>query len=46
MVEKRVVAKKFVEVELVEVEFEAVKFWRVEEPLDKRFPRVARPELF
>lgn len=36
---------KPVVVELVVVLFPAVKFWRVEEPLTRRLPRVAREEL-
>ena len=36
---------KLVVVALVVVELIAVKFWRVDEPVTKRLPRVARPEL-
>ncbi len=40
-----VVAKKLVVVADVPVAVVKVRAWRVEEPVDKRLPRVARPEL-
>ena len=38
-----VVLKRFVVVALVPVAFTKVKFWRVEEPLTRRFESVPRP---
>ena len=43
LVEDAVVANDVVEVALVVVEFNPVKFWRVDEPLERRFPKVPRP---
>ena len=40
-----VVAKRVVVVALVVVELTAVKFWRVEEPVSKRFERVVKPPV-
>jgi hypothetical protein len=37
--------KKLVEVELVVVELSPVKFWRVEEPYERRFPAVTDPKV-
>lgn len=45
LVAESAVAKREVEVALVVVEFTPVKFCSVEEPLTKRFVRVASPEL-
>ena len=45
VVEKSVPAKKLVEVELVVVEFKPVKFWRVVEPVTKRFESVESPPV-
>ena len=43
LVEEAVVEKREVVVAEVEVEFEAVKFWRVEEPFERRVPKVPSP---
>ena len=40
------VAKRFVVVAEVPVAFMNVKFWMVEEPLESKFPKVPKPELF
>ena len=39
------VAKRFVEVAEVVVDWSPVKFWRVEEPLARRFENVPSPEM-
>ena len=41
-VELAVVAKKFVVVAFVPVAFTKVKFWRVEEPVESRLPKVPK----
>jgi hypothetical protein len=45
LVELAVVAKKLVVVAEVPVALTKVKFWRVEEPVNRRFERVVRPPL-
>ena len=40
-----VVANSDVEVEFVVVEFNPVKFWRVDDPVTKRFERVVWPDV-
>jgi len=45
VVKAPVVAKNEVDVELVVVEFRAVKFCKVEEPRERKLPKVPRPEL-
>ncbi len=44
-VEKSVVANKFVVVADVPVAFTKVKFWRVDEPFNRRFERFVRPPV-
>jgi hypothetical protein len=44
LVDEAVVAKKLVVVALVPVALTKVKFWRVEEPLESRLPKVPSPE--